>query len=147
MKMRSWSESSGAMLVPSTLTGWYKKTMITSARPMAIRRSRVHTRISLRKECGSAGLSAALASERSLLTLAVIGLTVNREDDAGAGVSGDVEVAGCFSSSLSILRRLVFIAWPLRPAPDAIFAAGALGRERACPDAHVFRFAEPPARC
>src|SRR5205814_1546605 len=27
------------------------------------------------------------------------------------------------------------------------FAAGALGRQRACPDAHLFRFAEPPARC
>src|SRR5438128_9598809 len=96
--------------------------MITSARPMAIRRSRVHTRISLRKGCGGAGLSAALASERSLLTLTAIGLTVTREDDAGAGVSGDVEVAGCFSSSLSILRRLVFIAWAFILAPDSILS-------------------------
>src|SRR5205807_6415286 len=106
MKMRSWSESSGAMLVPSTFTGWYKKTMITSARPIAIRRSRVQTRISLRRECGGAGRPAALASERSLLALAVIWLAVTREDDAGAGISGDVEVAGCFSSSLSILGAL-----------------------------------------
>src|ERR1700688_4432797 len=38
------------MLVPSTFTGWYKNTMMTSAKPMAISRSRVHTRISWRKE-------------------------------------------------------------------------------------------------
>src|ERR1700676_483391 len=38
------------MLVPSTFTGWYKKTMMTSARPMAISKSRVHTRISWRNE-------------------------------------------------------------------------------------------------
>src|SRR6267154_1285836 len=53
MKIRSWSESSGAMLVPSTFTGWYKKTMMTSARPMAIKRSRVQTRIWLRSHCGA----------------------------------------------------------------------------------------------
>src|SRR5438105_3239901 len=80
--------------------------MITHARPIAIRRSRVQTRISLRRECGGAGRPAALASERSLLALAVIWLAVTREDDAGAGISGDVEVAGCFSSSLSILGAL-----------------------------------------
>src|SRR5207248_9268435 len=89
--------------------------MITNARPIAIRRSRVQTRISLRRECAGAGRPVAVDSERSLLTPAVNWLAVAREDDAGAGVSGDVEVAGCFSSCLSILRRLVFIAWPLRP--------------------------------
>src|SRR5438445_13818946 len=94
--------------------------MITNARPIAIRRSRVQTRISLRRECAGAGRPVAVDSERSLLTPGVNWLAVAREDDAGAGVSGDVEVAGCFSSCLSILRRLVFIAWPLRPAPDAI---------------------------
>src|ERR1700730_11210494 len=50
MKICSCSESSGAMLVPSTFTGWYKNTMMTSAKPMAISKSRVHTRISWRKE-------------------------------------------------------------------------------------------------
>src|SRR5580704_11664193 len=55
MKIRSWSESSGAMLVPSTFTGWYKKTMMTSAKPMAISKSRVHTRISWRKESTDGG--------------------------------------------------------------------------------------------
>src|SRR5438046_9445890 len=94
--------------------------MITNARPIAIRRSRVQTRISLRRECAGAGRPVAVDSERSLLTPGVNWLAVAREDDAGAGVSGDVEVAGCFSSCLSIFRRLVFIAWPSRPARDAI---------------------------
>src|SRR5262249_6578853 len=49
MKIRSWSESSGAMLVPSTFTGWYRKMMITSAKPIAMSKSRVHTRTSWRK--------------------------------------------------------------------------------------------------
>src|SRR5438477_11150801 len=106
MKMRSWSESSGAMLVPSTFTGWYKKTMITNARPIAIRRSRVHTRISLRRECAGAGRPGAVDSERSLLTPGVNWLAVAREDDAGAGLSGEFGVAGCFSSGLSIFWRL-----------------------------------------
>src|SRR6266851_10086667 len=43
------------------------------------------------------------------------------EDEAGRAVSGEVEVAGCFSSGLSIFGCLVFIAWPSRPAPDAIY--------------------------
>ena len=42
------------------------------------------------------------------------------EGEAGRAVSGEVEVAGCFSSGLSIFGCLVFIAWPSRPAPDAI---------------------------
>src|SRR6267378_4618228 len=129
MKMRSWSESSGAMLVPSTFTGWYKKTMITSARPMAINRSRVQTRISLRRECSGADRSAAgLESGCSLLTVAVTWAVVATEEDAGSRVSGEVEVAGCFSSGLSIFRCLVFIAWPSRPAPDAIYCCAWGGR-------------------
>src|SRR3984893_14110773 len=55
MKICSCSESNGAMLVPSTFTGWYKNTMMTSAKPMAISKSRVHTRISWRKESSDAG--------------------------------------------------------------------------------------------
>src|SRR6267143_303552 len=73
------------MLVPSTLTGWYKKTMMTSARPMAIRRSRVQTRISCRRECGDTG--------RSEVTMG---------DAAGAVASSDAVVVNCFSSELSI---------------------------------------------
>src|SRR5712664_764240 len=116
MKMRSWSESSGAMLVPSTFTGWYKNTMMTSARPMAIKRSRVQTRISLRRECGDAGRSGG-----------AIG------DTAGAVVSGDAVVVTCFSSELSIFGCLVFIACPPRPAPDAICnASGRIRRKSRC---------------
>src|SRR5260370_29801688 len=123
MNMRSWCERSGAMLVPSTFTGWYKKTIISRARPMAIRRSRVQTRISLRKECSGTDRSgAAVEPGGSLLTLDVIWAAFTTEEDAGTGVSGAVEVAGCFSSILSIFRCLVFIAWPLRPAPDAFWA-------------------------
>src|SRR6267154_3510742 len=42
------------------------------------------------------------------------------EEEAGTAVSGEVEVAGCFSSGLSIFRCLVFITRPLRPAPGTI---------------------------
>src|ERR1700694_2112555 len=125
MKMRSWSESSGAMLVPSTFTGWYKKTMITKARPTAISRSRVQTRISFRKECSGADRSAAaLESDRSRLTFAAARSAVTTEDDAGTWVSGEVEVAACFSSDLSIFGCLVFIARPSRRAPDAFYHRG-----------------------
>src|ERR1700675_868115 len=51
------------MLVPSTFTGWYKKTMMTSARPMAISKSRVHTRISCRKESSEGGCSEEVLGE------------------------------------------------------------------------------------
>src|SRR5216684_1976920 len=95
MKMRSWSESNGAMLVPSTFTGWYKNTMMTSARPMAMSRSRVQTRISLRREC--------IDTTRPVMALATEGPEFTIEDDAGAGVSGDVEVARSFSFGRSIL--------------------------------------------
>src|SRR5260370_29165178 len=101
MQMRSWSESRVAMLVPSTFTGWYKKTMITRARPMAISRSRVQTRISLRKECSGADRSAAaLESDCSRLTFTAARPAVTTEDDAGTLGSGNVEVAGCFSLGL-----------------------------------------------
>src|SRR6266581_1372549 len=95
MKMRSWSESNGAMLVPSTFTGWYKNTMMTSARPMAMSRSRVQTRISLRREC--------IDTTRPVMALATDGPEFTIEDDAGDGVSGDVEVARSFSFGRSIL--------------------------------------------
>src|SRR2546426_925623 len=45
-KMRSWSTSSGNMLVPSTLTGWYKNTTIRTAVPIAKKTSRAQLRIS-----------------------------------------------------------------------------------------------------
>src|ERR1700737_3716388 len=51
------------MLVPSTFTGWYKNTMMTSAKPIAISRSRVHTRISWRKESSDGGCSKEVLEE------------------------------------------------------------------------------------
>src|SRR5712664_4696636 len=129
MKIRSWSESSGAMLVPSTFTGWYKKTMMTRARPMAIKRSRVQTRISLRRECSGSGRSAPpVASDRSVRKFAVVWPAFATEGSAGVMVSGEVEAAGCFSSGRSIFGCLVFIAWPLRRAPDAIYHQASGGR-------------------
>src|SRR5260370_24953583 len=120
--MRAWSESNGDMLVPSTFTGWYKKTMITRARPMAIRRSRVQRRISLRKECsGKERSTLTLVTDCPLRKFGAVWPAVTTEGSAGARVSGDVEVGDCFSSGLSIFGCLVFIAWPSRPAPDAIY--------------------------
>src|SRR6266436_8164825 len=49
-------------------------------------------------------------------------------DEAGRAVSSEVAVAGCFSSGLSIFGCLVFIAWPSRPAPDAIYRCAWGGR-------------------
>src|SRR5712691_5594586 len=135
MKMRSWSESSGAMLVPSTFTGWYKNTMITSAKPMAINRSRVHTRISLRKECTVAGRSAReMSRDRSEVTMEV---------DAGAGVSGAAGGASCFSLELSIFGCLVFIAWPSQHAPESFFAGHAKGSAADLAELHLLRFTSP----
>src|ERR1700732_4843126 len=51
------------MLVPSTFTGWYKNTMMTSAKPIAISRSRVHTRISWRKESSDGDCSEEVLEE------------------------------------------------------------------------------------
>src|SRR3977135_24259 len=67
------------MLVPSTFTGWYKKTMMTSAKPMAISKSRVHTRISWRKESRDAGGSeevfGEIPTELYEFTLAAMGFS------------------------------------------------------------------------
>src|ERR1700733_9916819 len=41
MKMRSWSDSSGDILVPSTFTGWYRNTMMTIASVKATAKSRI----------------------------------------------------------------------------------------------------------
>src|SRR5882724_7130312 len=105
MKMRSWSESNGAMLVPSTLTGWYRKTMMTSARPMAMSRSRVQTRISLRREC-----AVVLGPEGEAIMAG----------ETGSGLSGIAEVGGSFSSALSIFGCHVFIARASQAALDLI---------------------------
>src|SRR5713226_4799056 len=94
--------------------------MMTSARPMAMSRSRVQTRNSLRREF--AGI------ERSGGEVAAARPEVTMEDDAGSEVSGGVEVASGFSSELSIFGCLVFIACPSQPAPDGIFASGAGSR-------------------
>src|SRR5262249_19518767 len=88
MKMRSWSESSGAMLVPSTFTGWYKKTMMTRASPIAMSRSRVQMRISLRRLL--AGEELADAGEAGAFDETGTG------DTGEAGFSGCVEAPRCF---------------------------------------------------
>src|SRR5580765_7876312 len=41
--MRSWSSSDGIMLVPSTFTGWYRKTMMNAEMAREITRSRNQT--------------------------------------------------------------------------------------------------------
>src|SRR6266568_3794459 len=113
MKIRSWSDSSGAMLVPSTFTGWYRNTMMTSASPMAMSRSRVHTRISLRSVFEEEGvLGAGRACEFA---------EAGTEQTAGPGFSGEVEAPRCFCSERSILGTLVFIARGSRHAPVAIW--------------------------
>src|SRR2546423_10912497 len=91
---------------------------MTRARPMAMSRSRVQTRISVRKVCavgdpednGAAGVRT-----------------------AGAGLSGTSVRRGFFSSALSIFGCLVFITWASHTAPYfddgvALSAAGQLRR-------------------
>src|SRR5216684_4285465 len=85
--------------------------MMTSARPMAMSRSRVQTRISLRKEC------AVLDPEGEVL----------KAGDTGSGLSGIAEVGGSFSSALSIFGCQVFIARALRAALDLIAGGAAWG--------------------
>src|SRR5712692_9440042 len=99
MKMRSWSESNGAMLVPSTFTGWYKNTMMTRARPMAIKRSRDQLRISFRKECVVQGLSARTFAGKMLCDARS---AATARDGLGAGFSGDAATGSAFSSVFSI---------------------------------------------
>ena len=84
--------------------------MMTSAKPMAMSKSRVQTRISLRRECAvgdpeGGGLIA---------------------DETGSGDSGIAEVGGSFSSGLSIFGCHVFIARGLRAALDLVSGLGAL---------------------
>src|SRR5690349_20318337 len=112
MKIRSWSESRGAMLVPSTFTGWYRKTMMTRARPIAMSRSRVQTRISLRR---LAACEAALGAGPADAFAAA-----EPAERRGAGFSGEVEAPRCFWSERSILGALLFIARASRRAPDGI---------------------------
>src|SRR5579859_739776 len=88
--------------------------MMTSARPMAMSRSRVQTRISLRKEC------AVLEPEGEAFT----------GDETGSGLSGIAEVGGSFSSALSIFGCHVFIARALRAALDLIPGETAWGTRR-----------------
>src|ERR1700680_1023594 len=78
--------------------------MMTSARPMAISRSRVQTRISLRKE------GEVLRTEGEAFTAG----------ETGSGLSGIAEVGGSFSSALSIFGCHVFIARALQAALDLI---------------------------
>ena len=64
--------------------------MMTSAKPMAMSKSRVQTRISVRRECevGDPEGGVLLAGE------------------AGSGDSGIAEVGGSFSSALSIFAAM-----------------------------------------
>src|SRR5580704_94179 len=84
--------------------------MITSARPIAIKRSRVHTRTSWRNTCAECDKDfvGGVPGESELFNA-----------DAGAD---EVPLAGedaFVSSGFSILRCLSFITWRERNAPHA----------------------------
>src|SRR4029077_1021363 len=89
--------------------------MITSARPIAINRSRVQTRISLRKECPAEDAS-----------------SIAPEVNAGAEASGTVGIKGFRSSVLCIFRCLVFITWASRTTPDVALPDGDSDNGCAC---------------
>src|SRR4029077_10927980 len=131
MKMRSWSESSGAMLVPSTFTGWYKKTMMTSANPIAISRSRVHTRISCRRESSEGGCSEELLGEIPgklfEFTLAAIGFSLECS----------ILLPRIYNMSIAERARFRFRLHPAqqRPNPE-VEGLGALATLQ--PQAHLF---------
>jgi hypothetical protein len=84
--------------------------MMTSAKPMAMSKSRVQTRISLRREC-------VVGDPKGGVLMA---------GEAGSGDSGIAEVGGSFSSGLSIFGCHVFIARGLRAALDLVSRGGAL---------------------
>src|SRR4029077_17591986 len=92
--------------------------MMTSASPMAISRSRVQTRISLRKEC-------AVGDPEGEVLLA---------GEAGSGASGIAEVGGSFSSALSIFGCQVFIARGLHAALGLVSCCVALCYTLSMPD-------------
>src|SRR5437867_7786157 len=86
--------------------------MMTMARPMAMSRSRVQTRISLRRLAArEAALGAGLADAFT---------AADPAERRGAGFSGEVEAPRCFWSERSILGALLFIARGSRRAPDGI---------------------------
>src|SRR5215472_7443954 len=95
--------------------------MITSASPMAISRSRLHTRISFRRLFPVGVLAGGVTSAATgASAVTAPGVVLETEDSEVPGFSGDVEGAGCFSSERSICCRLVFIARASQPAPVAI---------------------------
>src|ERR1700730_3221211 len=109
--------------------------MMTKARPMAMSRSRVQTRISVRKECTEAD-----GSEVAL------GVKV------GADVSGTTMVGEFLSSVLCIFRCLVFISRASRAAPDFDLTGVRLGNAGrtarfAASVVRTVRRRGPPARC
>src|SRR6266849_2845521 len=104
--------------------------MMTSARPMAMSKSRVQTRISLRKEC------AVLDPEGEVL----------KAGETGSGLSGIAEVGGSFSSALSIFGCHVFIARALRAALELIAGGAAWGAPAGC-GALVIGFGGGAERC
>src|SRR5215469_1704530 len=98
--------------------------MMTSARPMAMSRSRVQTRISLRSVLAEDVAPPATPAD----TFAEPG----GEDSRESGFSGEVEEPRCFWSELSMVGTVLFIAWASRRAPVAIslFAQKATGHRR-----------------
>src|SRR5208283_2529067 len=66
MKTRSWSWRVGIMLVPSTLTGWYRKMMknAETASEMSTSRSQPESRVCARRGCAwkADGLSSGVES-------------------------------------------------------------------------------------
>src|SRR5258708_16650089 len=108
--------------------------MMTRARPMAMSRSRVQTRISLRRlAAGEAALAGGLAA-------------ADTEERRGSGFSGDVEAPRCFCGERSILGALLFIARASRRAPVAILP-DARKRLDAAKPCSFFRFLGGWARC
>src|SRR5271163_4006409 len=91
------------MLVPSTFTGWYRNTIMTKAKPMAIKRSRVHTRTSLRSELELCPSDDGRDDESSALAA-----SVPHEHDEDAGASGTVLLASWSCLVLSIGRPRIY---------------------------------------
>src|SRR5215470_17057364 len=111
--------------------------MMTSARPIAMSRSRVQMRISLRRLLAGVTVSPA----------ALAGVFVGAAEDRGESrLSGWVEAPRCFWSERSILGALVFIAWALQRAPHAI-CVFAQQCARAPWSPLFLGFLQPPPRC
>src|ERR1700688_4453146 len=104
------------MLVPSTFTGWYKKTMMTSARPMAMSKSRVHTRISWRNESSDGGCSVEVLGD-------VVGAIVAEPFEltlSAPGFSSEcfISLPRIYNMSLAERARFRFSLQPAQQCPN-----------------------------